>query len=76
MKMKSSGMPWNLRVRASCVWFVEGNACVESKYAMIMFLLRVCASSRQRLRCVIALEQERPSRKPSCSELEILCASI
>jgi hypothetical protein len=76
MKMESSGMPKNLRVRASCVWYVEGNACVESKYAMRMSLLRVCAFSMQRLRCVIILEQERPAQKPSCHELAILCASV
>jgi len=34
IKMKSSGMPRNLRVRASCVWYVEENACMKSKYAM------------------------------------------
>jgi len=45
MKMKSSGMTRNLRVRATCVWYVAVNACVKSEYAMRMSLLWVRASS-------------------------------
>ncbi len=72
MEMKSLGIPRNLRVRANNVWSVEGNAWVKSKYANILSSLCVCASSMQRLRCVIALEQERLVRNPSCSGLAIL----
>jgi hypothetical protein len=38
MKMKSSGMPMNQRVRASFVWSFEGNK-VKSNYAKRMSLL-------------------------------------
>ena len=75
LKMRSSGISRNLRVRASYVWSVEGNAIVKSKYARRMSLLRVSAFSIQSLKCVIALEQEDPTRKSSCSRLAILCDS-
>jgi hypothetical protein len=76
MKMKSSGMPRNLRVRANYVCSAKGKACVKSRYAIRMPLSRVCASSIHRLRCVMAREHERPTRKLSCSGLVILCASL
>jgi hypothetical protein len=42
---------------------------VKSRYARRMSLLCVWASSMQRLKWVMALESERPGRKPSCSGL-------
>jgi hypothetical protein len=65
MKMKSSRMPRNMRVRASRVWSAEGKACVKSRYAIRMSLLCMCASSVHRLRYDIAREHERPARKSS-----------
>ena len=76
MEMKSSGMPRKRSVRSSCRWSADGKACVKSRYASIMSLLCVWASSMQRLRWVMALEQERPGRNPSCSGLMILLASM
>ncbi len=38
MKMKSLGMPRNLRVSAICVWSGYGKACVKSRYAIRMSL--------------------------------------
>ena len=76
LKLKSSGMPRNPRVRASCVWSFEGNACVKFKYGMKISLLWACASFIQRLGFVIAMEQERPARKPFCYGIVFLCASM
>jgi len=56
MKIPSSGMPRNLRIRASCVRSAEGKAWAKSKYATKMSLSCVCASSMHRLRCLMALE--------------------
>ena len=75
MKMNSSEMPRNLRVRVSCVWSAEGKVCVKSRYAVRMSLSRGSASPIHRLRCVMGREHKRPARKPSCSGLVILCAS-
>jgi hypothetical protein len=58
MKMKSSGMPRKLRVRASCVWSADGKACVRSRYAMRISLSCVRVSFMHRLRCDMVEEQE------------------
>jgi hypothetical protein len=75
MKIKSSGMPRNLRVRVSWVWSTEGKAWLKSKYAMRRSMSCVGAPSMHRLRCVMAREQKQPTRKASYSGLGILCAS-
>jgi hypothetical protein len=49
---------------------------VKFKYGMKISLLWACASFIQRLGFVIAMEQERPARKPFCYGIVFLCASM
>ncbi len=76
IKMKYSGMPRKRRVRSSYKWSAEGKRWVKSRYARRMSLLCVWTSSMQIFRWVMALEHDLPGRKPSCSGLMILFASM
>ncbi len=65
IRIKSSGMPKKRCMRPSCVWSANVKACVKSRYAIRMSLLRVWASSMHKPSWVIALEQEWSALNPS-----------